>query len=66
MSESFAGATFLAFANGAIDVIAAFVASGLEGGLSLEVGALFGAGFFTITIVFSLCIRICGELEVLP
>ena len=66
MSESFAGVTFLAFANGAPDVIAAFVASGLEDGLSLEIGALIGAGFFTITIVFGFCIEICGSLKVEP
>ena len=49
ISESLAGVTFLAFANGAPDVISALVASsGGEGndGVYLAISSLLGAGLF--------------------
>lgn len=56
MSESLAGVTLLAFANGAGDVITALVASGAPGGVSYNVGALYGAGFFVLTLVVAFTI----------
>lgn len=44
LSEALAAVTLLALANGAGDVITAFVASGSSGGLSYNIGAIYGAG----------------------
>lgn len=47
ISESLAGVTFLAFGNGAPDVISALSASGGDAdGIYLAIGALLGAGLF--------------------
>jgi solute carrier family 24 (sodium/potassium/calcium exchanger), member 6 len=48
--------TLLALANGAGDVITALVASGAEGGISYNIGSLYGAGLFVCTVVVSVCI----------
>lgn len=56
LSQSLAGVTLLAFANGAGDVITAIVASGSPGGVSYNVGALYGAGFFVLTLVVAFTI----------
>ena len=56
LSESLAGVTLLAFANGAGDVVTAIVASGSKEGVSYNVGALYGAGFFVLTLVIALTI----------
>ena len=45
-----AAVTLLALANGAGDVITALVASGAEGGISYNIGALYGAGFFVCSV----------------
>jgi sodium/potassium/calcium exchanger 6 len=55
-SETLAAVTLLAFANGAGDVITALVASGTEGGISYNIGALFGAGMFVCAVVVAICI----------
>ena len=55
-SESLSAVTLLAFANGAGDVITSLVASGSEGGISYNIGALFGAGLFVISLVVGICI----------
>lgn len=55
-SEALSAVTLLAFANGAGDVITALVASGTEGGISYNIGALFGAGVFVSTVVVAICI----------
>lgn len=47
----------LALANGAGDVVTALVASGTSGGLSYNVGALYGAGLFVCSVVVALTIR---------
>ena len=60
-SESLAAATLLAFANGAGDVITAIVASGQEGGVSYNIGALYGAGLFVCSITIVICIFISKE-----
>jgi len=51
-----AGVTILALANGAGDVVTAIVASGTSGGVSYNIGALFGAGLFVCSIVICLTI----------
>ena len=56
MSESLAGVTLLAFANGAGDVLTAIVASDSKEGISYNIGALYGAGLFVITFVVALTI----------
>ena len=53
LTEALAGATLLAFSNGATDVITAMVASGSGGSTELMVGGLFGASTFAITIILS-------------
>jgi len=44
-------------ANGAGDVITALVAGSSAGGVSYNIGSLYGAGFFVCSIVISLTIR---------
>lgn len=56
LSESLAGVTLLAFANGAGDVLTAIVASDSKEGISYNIGALYGAGLFVITFVVSIAI----------
>ena len=55
-SEALSAVTLLAFANGAGDLITALVASGSEGGISYNIGALFGAGMFVASAVVATCI----------
>jgi len=55
-SEGLAAVTLLALANGAGDVITALVAGGAEGGVSYNVGSLFGAGLFVFSFVVAICI----------
>jgi sodium/potassium/calcium exchanger 6 len=53
-SETLAGVTLLAFANGAPDVLSSFSASsGNSQGIYLSLGAVFGAGLFVTTVVFA-------------
>lgn len=56
LSESLAAVTLLAFANGAGDFITAIVASDSQGGVSYNIGALFGAGLFVCSLVVGICI----------
>lgn len=56
MSEAMAAVTLLALANGAGDVVTAIVASGSSGGVSYNVGALYGAGFFVCSFVIAITI----------
>ena len=46
LSEAMAAVTLLALANGAGDVITAIVASGSSGGISYNIGSLYGSGYF--------------------
>ena len=55
-SESLAGVTLIAFANGAGDVLTAIVASESKEGISYNLGALYGAGLFVLTFVIALTI----------
>ena len=64
MSETLAGVTILAWANGAPDVIVSISAGGIDGGVSLAIGSLFGAGLVTTTVVYGYCLYICGTLKV--
>jgi sodium/potassium/calcium exchanger 6 len=52
-----AAVTLLALANGAGDVITAIVASGSDGGISYNIGALYGAGLFCMSIVIATTIK---------
>ena len=51
LTEAMAGATLLAFSNGATDIITTVVASGNDEGDDLAVGALFGACTFALTVI---------------
>ena len=64
ISQNFAALTFLAFGNGAPDVISSVVASD-SGGLEMTIGALLGAGCFVTTLVFSLVIFYAKEVNVI-
>ena len=59
MSETVAGITFIAIANGANDVIVALIAGGGEGGVSYNIGALYGSGLFVGAFVMCVAINIC-------
>jgi len=48
LSEAMAAVTLIALANGACNVITVIVASGSDGGVSYNIGALYGAGFFIV------------------
>ena len=56
-----AAVTLLAVANGAGDVITAFVASVDEGGLEYNIGAIFGAGMFVCSVVVAATIFLSKE-----
>ena len=58
LSEALAGVTLLAFANGAGDVITAIVASESDEGVAYNIGALYGAGLFVLTLVVSVVITV--------
>jgi sodium/potassium/calcium exchanger 6 len=57
MSEALAGVTLLALGNGAGDVVTAIVAANAPGGVSYNIGALFGAGLFVVAPVICLTIQ---------
>lgn len=56
LTEAMAGATLLAFSNGATDIITTVVASGNEDTDDLAVGALFGASTFALTVILAFVI----------
>ena len=62
------GVTLLALANGAPDVMVSFSAGSIDSdGISLSLGALFGAGLFVCTYVYGYCVTLCGnKLAVKP
>lgn len=70
LSPNLAAMTFLAFGNGAPDVISSIVASNNElGDLSLSIGALIGGGLCVACFVFGLVIyknKISMDIEVVP
>ena len=56
LSETIAGVTLLAFANGAPDIIASITAGGEDGGVYIATGALFGACIFGGSVVLGYCV----------
>ena len=56
LSESLAGVTLIAFANGAGDILTAIVASDSKEGISYNIGSLYGAGLFILTFVLAMTI----------
>jgi len=58
VSEDLAGVTFLAFGNGANDVLSAFAAGGGEDedGIYISMGAILGSALFITTVVCSLVV----------
>ena len=65
MSETLAGVTLLAFANGAPDVISTYTAGERIEGIPLIIGSIFGAGIFVTTVVAGKVIALSGEIQVL-
>jgi sodium/potassium/calcium exchanger 6 len=55
-SQSLAGVTLLAFANGAGDVLTAIVASGSSEGVFYNIGSIYGAGLFVCCCVVGVAI----------
>lgn len=51
-----AACTLIALSNGAGDVITAIVASGSQGGISYNIGSLYGSGFFVCAMIICLTI----------
>ena len=56
LSDSVSSITLLAAANGAADMMTVLVSSGTEGGISYNIGALYGGGLFICSAVLALCI----------
>lgn len=56
LSSGLSAVTLIALANGAGDVITAIVSSDAEGGVSYNIGALFGAGLFCTSLVIALTV----------
>ena len=56
LSDSLASVTLLAFANGAADMVTVLVSSETEGGISYNIGSLFGAGLFVSSAVIAICV----------
>ena len=52
-----AAVTLLAIANGAGDVITALVASSTNDGISYNIGSLYGAGLFCMSIIIATTIK---------
>jgi len=68
-SDSLAGVTLVALANGGNDVFAAFAAGASQDeGILLPIGALFGAGCFVSTVVLAACILFSrgGSIQLNP
>lgn len=61
MSEDLSAVTLVALANGAGDVITALVAGSSAGGVSYNIGSLYGSGFFVCSIVISMTIFSLGN-----
>ena len=56
LSDAVAAVTLLALANGAGDVITALVSGSSAGGVSYNIGALYGAGLFVAIPVMCVCV----------
>lgn len=65
ISQNLAGVTFLAFGNGAPDVISSIVAaSSISNGIEFSVGSLNGAGIFVTSFVLSTVVWFAGIVKV--
>jgi len=61
MSDAIASVSLMALANGAGDVITALVSGSAPGGVSYNIGALYGAGLFVaIPVMCVVCIKLGG------
>ena len=56
MTDSVAAITLLAVANGAADMMTVLVSSESEGGISYNIGTLYGGGLFICSAVLAMCI----------
>lgn len=56
LSDSVAAITLLAVANGAADMMTVLISSETEGGISYNIGTLYGGGLFICSAVLALCI----------
>lgn len=67
LSQNLAGVTFLAFGNGAPDVISSIVASDGQGdqGLDVAIGSLLGGGIFVSCLVFSMVVLFAKRVNVI-
>jgi sodium/potassium/calcium exchanger 6 len=61
MSDSLAAVTLLAFANGAADMMTVLIASESEGGISYNIGSLYGGGLFVCSAVVPFCIFVTDK-----
>ncbi len=65
ISQNLAGVTFLAFGNGAPDVISSIVAAeNISNGLEVSIGALHGAGTFVTSFVLASVVWFSGTVKV--
>jgi sodium/potassium/calcium exchanger 6 len=64
LPETVAGVTLLAFSNGAPDVIASFSAGAESEGIFISIGALFGSGLFSTTIILARCIEVSKNNQI--
>ena len=65
LSQSLAGVTIIALANGMPDIISAYAAGNSKGphGLNIVFGSLFGASIFSISIVLSVLLYYSRNLQ---
>lgn len=67
LSQNLAGVTFLAFGNGAPDVISSIVASNgtnEDQGIDVAIGSLLGGGIFVSCLVFSMVVLFAKRVNV--
>jgi Ca2+/Na+ antiporter len=55
LSESLAAVTLIAFAGGAGELITSLVAGDTEGGISYNIGHIFGSGLFIAAVLLPIC-----------
>ncbi|CAD8052627.1 unnamed protein product [Paramecium primaurelia] len=63
MSQTFAGVTLIAFANGVPDFLCAVLASQDDDGILIAVGSIFGSGLFMTTIIVGAVILLSGVVK---
>lgn len=61
ISQSLSAVTLLAFAGGAGEQITALVAGDTEGGISYNIGSIFGSGLFIASMVLPYCCQKASE-----